>query len=298
MLGLSAKALFIYLIDESAFILATSLKSGAEVAVKLEYHRVDPSLLCDEFETYKSLGGGKGIPQVYWFGRESEYRAMIFELLGPSLEDLFNYCGRLFSLKTVLMLVDQIIARLQYVHSKNVIHQDIKPENFLMGTGRNGNCVYITDMGLASEFLPHEAPPAARGSQSRLLGTANFASINGHRGIRQSPRDDMESLGYMILHFLKGQLPWHGLKGESREQIYQMIADRKAGTSLDELCSDVPEEFRKYMECVRALDFGDKPDHSRLRRIFRDLFVRQGFEHDYVFDWTTIKYMESLQQEP
>ena len=108
---------------------------------------------------------------------------MVFELLGPSLEDLFNYCDRSFSLKTVLMLADQIIARLQHIHSRNVIHQDIKPENFLMGVGRNGNCVYATDLGLASELLHREAPPPTRRSESRLLGTANFASLNGHRGI-------------------------------------------------------------------------------------------------------------------
>ena len=132
---------------------ATDLNTGEEVAVELEYHSIDPSLVRDEFEIYESLAGGKGFPKVYWFGRESEYRAMLFEILGPSLEDLFNYCGRVFSLKTVLMLADQIIARLRHIHSKNIIHQDIKPENFLMGIGEHGNCVYVTDLGLAAEFL-------------------------------------------------------------------------------------------------------------------------------------------------
>lgn len=162
--------------------IARDLKTEAEVAVKLEHNKIEPSLLRDEFDIYQLLAGGKGIPKVYWFGWESEYRVMVFELLGPSLEDLFNYCDRVFSLKTVLILTDQMIARLQYIHSKNVIHQDIKPENFLMGMGRNGNCVYATDLGLASEFLPHEAPPAAHGPQFGLLGTARFASVNGHRG--------------------------------------------------------------------------------------------------------------------
>ena len=116
---------------------------------------------------------------------------MVFELLGPSLEDLFNYCDRRFSLKTVLMLVDQIIARLQHIHSKNVIHQDIKPENFLMGTGGNGYCVYATDLGLASELLPHQAPPATQQSESHLFGTANFASLNGHRGISRRTKGNL-----------------------------------------------------------------------------------------------------------
>jgi casein kinase I family protein HRR25 len=292
------------------------LNTGEETAVKLEHNKIDPSLLHDEFKIYELLAGGEGIPKVYWFGWECEYRAMVFEILGPSLEDLFNYCGCIFSLKTVLMLADQIIARLQYIHSKNVIHRDIKPENFLMGMGRNGNCVYVTDLGLASEFSPYEAPPAAHGPQPSLLGTAYFASINGHRGIskrtqscslmanpadyslEQSQRDDMESLGYMMLYFLKGRLPWHGLRGESKQQKYQLIMDWKAGISLDELCSDVPEQFRKYMSYVLALGFGGKPDYSRLQRMFRDLFVHRGFEYDYVFDWTILKYVDSLQQQP
>ena len=213
------------------------------------------------------------------------------------------------------MLADQIITRLQHLHLKNIIHQDIKPENFLMGIGGNGNRVYVTDLGLAAEFFPHDTPPAAFESHFGLLGTANFASVNGHRGIskrtqtcpligkpadrsqEQSQRDDMESLGYMMLYFLNGRLPWHGLRTDSKQQKYQLIMDQKASTSLDDLCSDVPNEFKKYMDYVRALGFGGKPAYSRLRRMFRDLFVRRGFEYDHVFDWTILKYMESLQQQ-
>ena len=121
---------------------ATDLKTNEDVAVKLEHVSIDPSFLDQEAEVYKSLNGGAGIPTVYWFGCECEYRAMAFELLGPSLGDLFNYCGCHFSLKTVLMIADQLICRLQYIHSKDVIHRDIKPENFLMGTGIRGNCIY------------------------------------------------------------------------------------------------------------------------------------------------------------
>lgn len=113
----------------------------------------------------------------------------------------------------------------------------------------------------------------------------------------QSRCDDMESLGYMLLYFLKGRLPWHSLKGESKPETYQLILDRKVSISLDELCIDVPKEFKKYMAYVRAMDFGDKPDYSKLRRIFRDLFVRSGFAYDHVFDWTILKYMEALEQQ-
>lgn len=108
---------------------------------------------------------------------------MVLVLLGPSLEDLFNYCGRKFSLKTVLMLADQPLYRLEYIHSKSVIHRDIKPENFLLGVGKHGNQVYVTDLGLATERL--DAQVKANTSHTRnahLIGTARYASVNGHLG--------------------------------------------------------------------------------------------------------------------
>ena len=113
--------------------------------------------------------------------------------------------------------------------------------------------------------------------------------------LEQSQRDDMESLGYMMLYFLKGRLPWQGLRGESKQQTHQLIMDRKVAIDLEKLCADGPVEFRKYMEYVQALDFHGKPNYSRLRRMFRNLFVRQGFEYDYVFDWTVLRYMQSSQ---
>ena len=119
------------------------------MAIKLEDARIAPSVLVAEIEIYKSLANRPGVPRVYWHGTECEYNAAVLELLGPSLEDLFNYCGRKFSLKTVLMLVDQFIPRIQSLHTKGVIHRDVKPENFLMGGGRRGNVVYVTDFGLA-----------------------------------------------------------------------------------------------------------------------------------------------------
>lgn len=142
--------------------------------------------LQNEVEIYKKLAGGPGIPEIYWSGPECEYRAMVFELLGPNLEDLFNYCNRSFSLKTVLMLADQLIRRVQYIHSKGFIHRDVKPENLLMGLGRKGNIVYITDIGLA-EGITEDAV------REPVLGTARYASINAHRGLGEWRCDiDME----------------------------------------------------------------------------------------------------------
>ena len=152
------------------------LQTGQEVALKLEYTQIDPSYLENEVEIYKELSGGPGIPQVYWYGHECEFRVMAFELLGPNLESLFNYCSRKLTLKTVLMLADQLIRRFQYIHSKGFIHRDIKPENLMVGDGKQGNKVYVTDIGLAKEIEYrdwHNYP---------IVGTVRYASINAHLG--------------------------------------------------------------------------------------------------------------------
>lgn len=135
----------------------------------------------NEIAFYEELSGGVGVPSVYWTGWKDEYEIMVFELLGPSLQDLFHYCNQRFSLKTVLMLFDQLINRLQYIHSKHIVHQDIKPENLLMGTGRCGNVVYVTDFGLAT-FSSDRYKQHPRTQKPRLTGSAYFASVTGHYG--------------------------------------------------------------------------------------------------------------------
>ncbi|XP_052112915.1 uncharacterized protein LOC107473802 isoform X4 [Arachis duranensis] len=268
-----------------------NIQTGEEVACKLEPVKTRHPQLHYESKLYMLLQGGTGIPHLKWFGVEGDYNVMVIDLLGPSLEDLFNYCNRKFSLKTVLMLADQLINRVEYMHSRGFLHRDIKPDNFLMGLGRKANQVYIIDYGLAKKYRDlqtHRHIPYRE--NKNLTGTARYASVNTHLGIEQSRRDDLESLGYVLMYFLRGSLPWQGLKAGNKKQKYDRISEKKVSTPIEVLCKSYPAEFVSYFHYCRSLRFEDKPDYSYLKRLFRDLFIREGHQFDYVFDWTVLKY--------
>ncbi|XP_022931126.1 casein kinase 1-like protein 6 isoform X1 [Cucurbita moschata] len=271
--------------------LAVNVQTGEEVAVKLEPVKTKHPQLHYESKLYMLLQGGTGIPHLKWFGVESDYNIMVIDLLGPSLEDLFNYCNRKFTLKTVLMLADQLINRVEYMHSRGFLHRDIKPDNFLMGLGRKANQVYVIDYGLAKKYRDlqtHKHIPYRE--NKNLTGTARYASVSTHLGIEQSRRDDLESLGYVLMYFLRGSLPWQGLKAGTKKQKYDKISEKKMSTPIEVLCKSHPPEFVSYFHYCRSLRFEDKPDYSYLKRLFRDLFIREGYQFDYVFDWTILKH--------
>ncbi|KAI5080702.1 hypothetical protein GOP47_0003885 [Adiantum capillus-veneris] len=274
--------------------IGVNVQSNEEVGIKLESVKMKHPQLLYEAKIYRILQGGTGIPNIRWCGVEGDYSVLVLDLLGPSLEDLFNFCSRKFSLKTVLMLADQMINRVEYVHSKSFLHRDIKPDNFLMGLGRRANLVYIIDFGLAKKYRDpstHQHIPYR--DNKNLTGTARYASVNTHLGIEQSRRDDLESLGYVLMYFLKGSLPWQGLKANTKKQKYERICEKKTSTSIESLCKSYPTEFSSYFHYCRSLRFDDKPDYAYLKRIFRDLFIREGFQFDYVFDWTILKYQQT-----
>uniref|UniRef100_A0A6M2EFU6 non-specific serine/threonine protein kinase n=1 Tax=Populus davidiana TaxID=266767 RepID=A0A6M2EFU6_9ROSI len=279
--------------------LGTNIQTNEEVAIKLENIKTKHPQLLYESKLYRILQGGTGIPNVRWFGVEGDYNVLVMDLLGPSLEDLFNFCSRKLSLKSVLMLADQMINRVEFVHSKSFLHRDIKPDNFLMGLGRRANQVYIIDFGLAKKYRDsstHQHIPYRE--NKNLTGTARYASMNTHLGIEQSRRDDLESLGYVLMYFLRGSLPWQGLKAGTKKQKYEKISEKKVSTSIEALSRGYPTEFASYFHYCRSLRFDDKPDYAYLKRIFRDLFIREGFQFDYVFDWTILKYQQSQLANP
>ncbi|DAA12862.1 casein kinase I isoform X1 [Bos indicus] len=270
--------------------LAIDLTNHEQVAVKLESENTRQPRLLHEKELYNFLQGGVGIPQIRWYGQETDYNVLVMDLLGPSLEDLFNFCSRRFSMKTVLMLADQMISRIEYVHSRNLIHRDIKPDNFLMGTGPQWKKLFLVDFGLAKKYrdnrtgqhIPHR-------SGKSFIGTPFCASISAHLGIEQSRRDDMESIGYVLMYFNRGSLPWQGLKAATLKQKCEKISEMKMTTPVDVLCKGFPIEFAMYLKYCLRLSFEEAPDYRYLRQLFRLLFRKLSYQHDYAFDWIVLK---------
>jgi len=266
---------------------AVNIQTGEELAVKMESTKSKHPMLMYEAKLLKHLQGVPGVASVHYCDVEGDYNVMVMDLLGPSLEDLFKICHQKFSLKTVLMIADQMLYRIEYLHSKNFIHRDIKPDNFLVGTGKKSNIIYIIDFGLAKKYRDTKSQQHIPYRENKsLTGTARYASINAHLGVEQSRRDDLEAIGYVLMYFNRGQLPWQGFQAATKEEKYQKIMECKRSTTVEALCKGYPTVFSSYLNYCRALRFEDRPDYAYLRRLFKDLFPRDGFVNDGLFDWS------------
>jgi casein kinase I homolog HRR25 len=249
--------------------------NGKKVAVKFEAINLEHHRLEHEAHVYNSLAGGVGIPFVHCFIITEEYKFSVLDLLGPNLEDLFTFCDRKLTLKTVLLVADQLISRIESIHSRSWIHHDIKPESLAMGKGKFGNQVHIIKYGRAKRSRPitHSHFYWKDGKVSTGSPNANLCTEPSYRG-------DLESLGYVMLYFFHGDLTWQDLKTKPTEYLFRGL----------------PEEFATYFYYIRNLRFDEKPDYSYLKRIFSDLFLRMGFQKDYSFDWTIRKFQKLAQK--
>jgi serine/threonine protein kinase len=184
----------------------------------------------------------EGIPKVYGFEKTDRYSYMMMEFLGPSLSDLFQFCNKKFSLKTVCMLAIQMLYRIEYLHEKGFIHRDIKPENFVIGLNEKSNIVHIIDFGLSKRYKDRNTGQHIAYRENRqLVGTVRYASINAHLGIEQSRRDDVESIGYVLVYFLLGRLPWQSK--DDKNKLTTNIMEKKLMTPPEILCKKLPGTY-------------------------------------------------------
>ncbi|XP_017133376.1 casein kinase I [Drosophila elegans] len=266
--------------------LATYIHSGEQVAIKVESTSVRHPQLNYERRLYRALRPAPGLPRIWYYHKEPHYQAMVMDLLGPSLERLFQFCDRAFTIKTVLLLAEQMVRRVEYVHGRGFLHRDIKPDNFLMGRGKMSKQVYLIDFGLSKKYLDVSTGVHIPYREERALtGTARFASISVHAGVEPSRRDDMVAIGYVLMYFNRGSLPWQDLKASTKQQKYERIHEKKVSMSIEALCEGYPCEFTMYLNFCRGMGFYERPSYDAICRMFRMLRSGLNLRPGLVYDW-------------
>ncbi|ODV61065.1 serine/threonine protein kinase YCK2, partial [Ascoidea rubescens DSM 1968] len=262
--------------------------NNAPVAIKFEPRKTEAPQLRDEYRTYKYLSGLNGIPKAYYFGQEGLHNILVIDLLGPSLEDLFDWCGRRFSVKTTVQVSVQMLTLIEILHNRDLIYRDIKPDNFLIG--RRGmpdeNSIHLIDFGMAKLYRDQRTKQHIPYREKKSLsGTARYMSVNTHLGREQSRRDDLEALGHVFFYFLRGQLPWQGLKAPTNKLKYEKIGEKKRTTPVLELCAGLPRQFSQYLESVRNLPFDAEPDYKAYKELLLSALDDIGEKPDGQYDW-------------
>lgn len=264
-------------------------EDGTKAKVAIKFEKIDSDTTFDdlEYQRYVELGQSDYVPKIYKFLRvdQTDYHALVMELLSKTLENLLDVCDRKFTLKTILQLAISMITLLQFVHSKGLIHRDIKPDNFMFGRKEVGKDkkLMIIDFGLAKRYIENGRHIKYATGKS-LTGTCRYMSINCHKGIQQSRRDDLESIGYIFIYFLHGSLPWSGINATSKERN-KLVCEKKEEITPEKLAEGHPVEFAQYLRTVRKLKFDSNPDYDSLRQLFIRCAKANNLILDSSYDW-------------
>jgi serine/threonine protein kinase len=265
-------------------------ETGEQVAIKTEQVECSAPQLEQESETLLYLAKptvSQGFVECFYFGREGGFECLVMELLGKSLEDMVQKRNGKFQSRTALLVAQQVLRRIETLHSKGIVHRDIKPENFMFGVKTKVHHVYIIDFGLSKKYWVDGKQHIIMRQKLSLTGTARYASINAHKGIEQSRRDDLEAIGHMLLYFLRGAMPWSGLDAKTKQDKYRKICEKKEETPLKELCAGFPDAFEDFLKYARGLGFTDRPDYDMLFSRLQQAREKDGNPRDHEFEWMT-----------
>ena len=224
-----------------------------------------------------------GIPKVISFGHNKEYDILVMPLLGKSLHEMQINENYNFEFKDICLIAIQVIERIQLVHSQKIIHRDIKPDNFLIGLN-DPNILYLIDFGLSKKYRSSVTGNHIKYNRvKKFVGSLRYASVNALKLREQSRRDDLESIGYMLIFLIKGSLPWDNIKVENKRSSFYKISQFKQKLEPEILCRNLPKEFAEYIRYVKNLNFEEEPDYNYLKSLFQNLLRKQGFEEEKIF---------------
>lgn len=270
-------------------------KNGNEYACKTE-DTSSKNRLKGEAHIYKrfEMRNLECVPKMYNFGESvgSGYNVLILQLLGKSVDTIFEERGGKLDIGTVMKLAITIISHLEKIHRAGIIHRDIKPNNFMFGINEHASDLYVMDFGLSKKWLIDGNHIEFKVGRS-MIGTARYASMNIHHGTEPSRRDDMEAVGYMLVYLAKGSLPWQGLKKKTKDDPTDKIGDKKMMVDLKVLCAGLPDCFYDYINYTRNLQFTDKPDYEYLRELFITVAKSNNIALKYFWEDTGNRPMDN-----
>ena len=265
---------------------AKSLNSNKLYAIKFEDMREGQYILEEEAIFLCSINC-KRIPKVKSFGYSGFYLILVMQLLGKSLDKILNELpSKKMSLRCACNIAYQLITIFEIIHNNDIIHRDIKPANIAIGYEDKYKFLYVLDFGLSKKYrIGHSKKHLPFTKNNQLIGNARYSSINALEGGTQSRRDDLESIGYLILYLILGKLPWQGKVSHSKDDKYYKIREIKKQTTPEELCKGLPKQFEDYVKYTRNLEYEANPDYNYLRNLFLSTLKSYNWELDYYYDW-------------
>ena len=278
-----------------------NVKTNEIYACKLESKNELNPQLYHESKIMKIMKNCTGFPACYIFCCTEQDKIIVMDYLGANLVTIMNKLpNKKYTVKTALMIMIQCLERLKSLHDKGIIHRDMKPENFVIGRKNKERAIYLIDFGLSKKYINDNNIHISMKTDRNMIGTVRYISMNTHQGFEQSRRDDLESLIYIIIYFIKGELPWQKIKYKSKSEKYNRIFEMKKKTTENggELYENLPSEIQTIMEYILGLEFTEKPNYSMLKNAIEIILAKLNYTNDLQFDWYNLEFLKNLYKTP